>query len=146
MASAAPSGSASPRRVPTPPTNSVRFWKKLINEKTPKRPKVNQVGRVPLSDWKYFENYKEDRGKSWRPNRELEIHAFISLQHLIIARFGQEIESGNDTIFNGLCTCNDDEECDVEMMWEAQDAMHLYCEVAYLSLFLQRQFDMAENC
>jgi hypothetical protein len=141
MSTAAPSGSASPRRLPTPPTNNVRFWEKLIEAKAPKKPKVNQAQKVPLSDWKYFENYKEDRRKPWRPNRELEIHAFISLQHLIIARFGREIESANDKIFNGLRACKDDEECDVEMLWEAQEAMHLYCELGYLSLFLLRQLN-----
>jgi hypothetical protein len=145
MSTAAHSGSASPRLVPTPPTDNLTFWK-LIEAKAHKRPKVNQAQKVPLSDLKYFENYKEDRRKPWRPNRELEIHAFISLQHLIIARFGREIESANEKIFDGLGTCKDDEECDVEMLWEAQEAMHLYCELANMSLFLLRQFDMAENC
>jgi hypothetical protein len=82
-----------------------------------------------LSDWKYFENYKEYREKPLHPNRELEIHAFISLQHLIIARLGREIERANDEIFNGLRGCDDDEECDVEMLLQAQEAMHLYCEL-----------------
>jgi hypothetical protein len=130
MASAPPSGSASPRRVPTPPTNYDRLWKKLIGGKVPRRPKVNQAGPVPLSDWKYFENYKEYREKPLRPNRELEIHAFISLQHLIIARLGREIERANDEIFNGLRGCDDDEECDMEMLLQAQETMHLYCELA----------------
>jgi hypothetical protein len=130
MSTAATSRSASPRRVPTPPTDNVRGWKKFIEAKVHKRPKVNQVQKVPLSDWKYFENYGEYRKKPLRSNRELEIHAFISLQHLIIARIGREIEHANDEIFNGLRGCDDDEECDVEMLLQAQEAMHLYCELA----------------
>lgn len=121
-------------------------WKKFIEARVRRKHRVNQVQKVRLPDLKYFENYKEDRKKPWRPNRDLEIHAFISLQHLIIARFGRELESVNDGIFEGLRTSEDDVECDLEMLWEAQEAIHLYCELAFVPLFPVRRFDMTEIC
>jgi hypothetical protein len=94
-----------------------------------------------LPDKEYFENYTEYRRKLFRPNRELEIYAFISLQHLIISRLGQEIGSANNAIFGD----RNGEECDMELLQQAQEAMHIYCELACLSLFLLRQFNRTEN-
>jgi hypothetical protein len=143
MAALAGSGSSTPRPgtsqlagfLPevseplTAPTNKTKPWDKLRNKFTepesPKTPKVEQAGPASFPDKEYFESYATYYSKYFRQNRKVEIRAFISLQHLIIERFGQHVESLNDEILQTDVN-------ELNKLMEAQSFIHTYCEPACL--------------
>lgn len=114
----------------TAPTNKTKLlWDKLRNRVTepesPKTPKVEQAGPASFPDKEYFESYAKYYSKHFRQNRKVEIRAFISLQHLIIERFGQHVESLNDKILQTDVN-------ELDELKEAHSFIHTYCEPARL--------------
>jgi hypothetical protein len=140
MAAPAGSGSATPRpgtsqNAGFSPAASAPLTA-LTNSKfrapgSSKTPKVDQVGPASFPDKEYFESYANYREKRMRPNRKLEIRAFVCLQHLIIERLGRKVESLNGEILQA----GDNE---WEKLEEARSLIHTYCELACLCFSYSR--------